>query len=220
MTVLGLYDTMTTVIRMILTKITYDKKNKAILETDEGYSVVFEPSTVLEFSLQEGDELSEAKLTEIIRYDMAERAKGYALNYISYRMRSEKEVADYLHGKEFDSEISSLVISRLRELGYLDDFEFAEAFVRDRLNLSKHGKSRIEFELKLKGIDSSVIQEVLRGSNAEELRNAVQLIQKKAKDLSDFKERRRITGMLARKGYSFDLISRAISLASIESDDE
>lgn len=220
MTVLGLYDTMAAVIRMILTKISYDKKNRAILETDEGYSVIFEPSTILEFSLQEGDELSEEQLTEIIRYDMTERAKSYALNYISYRLRSEKEVADYLHGKEFDAEISSLVIARLKELGYLDDFAFAEAFVRDRLNLSKHGKSRIEFELKLKGIDASVIQEVLRGSNATELRNAVQLVLKKAKNLSDFKERRRITGMLARKGYSFDMISRAISLAMAESDDE
>lgn len=205
---------------MILTKISYDKKNKAILETDEGYSVLFEASTILEYGLQEGEELTEERLTEIIRFDMTERAKAYALNYISYRMRSEKEVADYLRGKDFDAEISYAVIERFRELGYLDDTRYAESFVRDRLNLSKHGKSRIEFELKLKGIDPVVIQEALRGNSSKEFRNAVQLIRKKAKDLSDFKERRRITGMLARKGYSFDLISRAIALAAAESDDE
>lgn len=205
---------------MILTKIQYEKKNKAVLETDEGYSVILEQATVLEYSLHEGDELTEDELTVIIRHDMEERAKALALNYISYRLRSEKEVSDYLRGKDFDSEICSAVIVRFRELGYLNDAEFAEAFVKDRLKLSKHGKSRIAFELKLKGIDPLIIQEALRGIGSSELRNAVQLIRKKAGDLSDFKEQRRITGMLARKGYSYEMISRAISLAETEPDDE
>lgn len=196
------------------------KKNKAIIDTDEGYSVILERTTVLEYSLHEEDELTEEELTDIIRYDMEERAKSLALNYVSYRLRSEKEVSDYLRGKDFDSEVCSAVISHLRELEYLNDTEFAKAFVKDRLQLSKHGKSRIEFELKLKGIDPLIIQEALQGIGTSELQNAVLLIRKKAKDLSDFKERRRITGLLARKGYSYDMISRAISLAATEADDE
>ena len=92
-----------------------------------------------------------------------------AFRYLSFRPRSEKEIADYLQKKNPD--IVDAVITRLRELGYVDDVKFAQWWIRVRQGRKPKGMQLIIYELLSKGVTRDVIEQVLSSEmeNQEEL---------------------------------------------------
>ncbi len=89
-----------------------------------------------------------------------------ALKYLSLRSRSVKEVSDYLLKKGYSLEDANNAIQKLLELKFLNDDNFARSFTEQK---QKKGKSRmaIEFELKLKGINKEISQDVLNYSKSD-----------------------------------------------------
>ncbi len=179
------------------------------ITTNSNVSFMITKDTSLEYPLEEEQELSEDKLFEILYYDMTYKARIIALKFVSSRLRSEKEVRDYIRAKGYDDIIQDNVLESLRELGYVDDEEFAKCFVRDGMNLKKQGKQRLSFELKQKGICEENIQKALAQLAGHEVKNALEILRKKNFETADFKERVRITNYLKRKGYSYDTIKHA-----------
>ena len=53
------------------------------------------------------------------------------------------------------------VLARLQSERFIDDARYAEAFVRDKLNLSGWGAYKIKMSLRAKGISREVIEEVV-----------------------------------------------------------
>lgn len=89
------------------------------------------------------------------------RAYSRALNYLTARSRTVKEIADYLARKGFaDSEIHDAV-SRLQDLGLLDDRRVAKEWVSYCLSCKPLGKDRMEIDLVKRGVDRAIIQEIL-----------------------------------------------------------
>lgn len=93
------------------------------------------------------------------------------LNFISYRLRSKKEVVDYLkknvEKKKYPPELGEEVLSRLEELGYIDDQKFAEVLVASRRGGKKKGFGAIQRELKVKGVSEAIIAAVLGQQDKE-----------------------------------------------------
>ena len=84
------------------------------------------------------------------------------MNYISYQLRSEKEVRTYLKDKEINLEDRHLVVQRLKELNLLDDRTYGESYLRTQIRLGDKGPSVISQQLKTKkGCLKKVIQEVM-----------------------------------------------------------
>src|SRR5699024_4047126 len=75
-----------------------------------------------------------------------------AINYLSYRMRTKREIQIYIHDKYRTPEMTSDIIDRLEKEQLIDDQTFAEAFVRDRMNQTSKGPKIIVKELPEKGI--------------------------------------------------------------------
>ena len=73
------------------------------------------------------------------------------MNYISYQLRSEKEVRTYLKDKEINLEDRHLVVQRLKELNLLDDRTYGESYLRTQIRLGDKGPSVISHQLKQKG---------------------------------------------------------------------
>ena len=81
-----------------------------------------------------------------------------SIKYINVRLRSIKEIKDYLLKKEEDTDLIDEVISRLIKMGYLDDRRFTEAYIKDKLNFTSWGDYKIINELNKLGISSLDIE--------------------------------------------------------------
>jgi regulatory protein len=90
-----------------------------------------------------------------------------AARFLELRSRSVHEVRRHLADAAFPAELVDGAITRLLELGMLDDRAFATAWVESRDRARPRGKSALRHELALKGIDRETIVEVLTDRDGE-----------------------------------------------------
>lgn len=139
-----------------------------------------------------------------------------AVNYLSYRPRSEKEVRDKLKLKNAPPEIIEKVIETLKQQKFINDEEFARMWTSHRLKLSPKSKRVIKMELLQKGIDAEIIEKKLSGNDGEEvddLEQAKKLVENKIdryKNLPKQEIYQKLGGFLARRGFSWGTIKAAI----------
>ena len=128
--------------------------------------------------------------------------------YIDYRLRSVKEIKDYLKKKNVDSLDIDVVIERLLDNNYLDDDKFSLCFIKDKLNFTNMGEYKIINELKRHEIDNSIIDKYYYLMDNEVMNERiVKLIDKSfntGKDKS--KLRNKLYNNLVRLGYPMDLV--------------
>ena len=98
------------------------------------------------------------------RNEVYEKAKDAALTYLSYGMRTEKQMRTKLKEKGFDKEqdtcIIDDVIDFLKEYKFLDDEKYAVSYI-EYAQAKGHGMIKIKSELKNRGIDSFVIEDAV-----------------------------------------------------------
>lgn len=144
------------------------------------------------------------------------RAKNTAYRYLSYRPRSRAEIETKLRDKEFNETIVAAVLADLARLGYANDEQFARAWARSRIRLRGFGRRRIDQELKAKGI----LPEIIRDTFAEvfeetnETETAMQVAERKLRTMQHVEpeaRKRRLAGLLERKGYAFEVIREVLS---------
>ena len=188
----------------------------------EQYAFSVSEEVLIQFDLRKGKELSQAEIERIFYHEEVQKAYRRAIYYLSYRMRSEKEVNDYLKEHGFAEDIIHKVIARLREQNYLNDQEFAKAYVHTQINTSDKGPRIIQSTLREKGIKMNLIEEVLPLFTYDlQLKKAKKLCVKqisKKKSISKMQLEQNLKAMLTRKGYGPDVSSEAIrrSMDSID----
>lgn len=153
-----------------------------------------------------------------------EAAREVALRQLDSRSRSTGELRAAIESKGFAPEIAEEVISRLERVGLVDDAAFARALVSDRFRGSgKAGRALVE-EMRRKGLDEETIEEALGGIDADELRErALELARKRLRSMPTVPRDaalRRLTGMLARKGYAPSVCTSVVSQVLAEREDE
>lgn len=143
------------------------------------------------------------------------RAKDAAYRYLTHRPRSRAEIEAKLRDKDFDEAVINAVLSGLIRLGYLDDEKFARLWAESRVRLRAFGRRRIERELRVKGIDPSIIRETIDGVFAadHEIDIAKKAAARKAAGMNSLDRetrRRRVAGFLERKGFPYDVIREVL----------
>ncbi|HET7616396.1 MAG TPA: RecX family transcriptional regulator, partial [Bacillales bacterium] len=132
-----------------ITRITTQKKHKdrynVFLDRGNGEEFGFGVSedVLVAFTLGKGKEIDENELKSIIFEDEVKTAFNLAVRFLSYRMRTVKEITDYLQKKEAEPEVIEKVIGRLEHHQYIDDEEFAKSFVASRKRTSSKGPAVI-----------------------------------------------------------------------------
>lgn len=130
-----------------------------------------------------------------------------AIDLISRRLRSEREIRDYARRKAWPSHNTERVIERLKVKGYLNDKVFAESFVRGRLNTAKYSKKRIRLDLQKKGIDNDIIDGILH----DEVSDTNALAKLIAKRAPRYHDDNKLKAYLLRNGFNYDDINNAIA---------
>jgi regulatory protein len=210
----------------VISKITIQKKNKERYNIflDEEYAFSVDEAILISYNLRKGLEVTKEFLADIVDEDHIRKGYQSAINYLSYRMRSVKEVQDYLRKKELENEVINKIVDRLMNEKYLSDSEFAKAFVQTRLNLTLKGPEAIRRELIEKGVGEAEIEESLQlYSISEQLEKAVKFIKKKYPTklkTSRMEQDQKIHLLLVSNGFSHDIVKQAFKLFYEEAEDE
>ncbi len=152
------------------------------------------------------DESTASDATE----EAARRAIDAALNFLSYRQRTGREVRRKLVERGFSSDVIEAALARLAAVRLVDDEAFVSAYVRDRIAHRPMGVRRMIQELYQKGITREValpvIQKVLREEETDERELAERVVAKKRRTLKSRAQdesvlRRRLRDHLIRRGF-------------------
>jgi regulatory protein len=169
----------------------------------------FGVSRIVAAWLEVGQELSDEKISQLQAEDNQEVAYQRALKFIGYRVRSEAEVRDKLAKSDYSDDIIEKVIQHLGRVGILDDKRFAEAWVENRVEFRPRSRRALSFELRQKGISDNVIEETLANTPEDEqlayLAASKQSRKYRNLEWPDF--RRKLSGYLARRGFSYYTIA-------------
>jgi len=143
------------------------------------------------------------------------RAQDYTLKLLGYRERSRQEIQVRMERKGFQREVIEKVLRYLESQKYLDDRRFAELWTQGRLK-KRYGKGRVILELREKGVNQEIIDEVVKKaySSVDEIGMALDLVKRKRYNLEwaeDQRVARRVWEFLRRRGFSFSIIREVMS---------
>jgi len=138
-----------------------------------------------------------------------EKARKAAYKYLSYRVRTGRQVTEMLFRKGFDSETVTLVMDNLLEYGLLNDEAFAEQYVQKK---SLRPRSVMAADLKRLGVDEYIIDRVLADiDSGAEMRVAMSLALGMKKRRGNDYPLVKIAAFLSRRGFSQDIVERVCS---------
>lgn len=210
----------------IITKITTqtNRTDRFNIYIDEKYSFSVDEEVLLKFELKKGKEINSFLLNQIKFQDEIQKSYTLALGYLSYRMRSENEVRLFLKKKEIEEPLINETIHKLYTCNYLNDLDFAKAYVRTHVSGGNKGPITLQLELKEKGIRENFIQEALLdypfNVQVEHAKHLAEKSIKKEKNISERLLRQKLEQMLSRKGFTRDCIVMALVDVKIDKSDE
>lgn len=166
--------------------------------------------------------------------DKIERLKSKALNYCMWSLgntpKTRAQLTEKMVTKNCPPDIIEETLTRLEQMYLLDDNEFAESYVRSKQTMRK-GKRKIAQDLKQKGIDAAIIEQVLSDTTDEdETERAREVILKKLKSTQRLERHKRVNRLvsgLVRNGYNmgiaFSVVNECLDaeiLPEIDEDEE
>jgi regulatory protein len=198
------------------------KRNRYEISVDEKAAFQVSESVLTKSGLYSGKSIDQETIDAIILADTRERAHQIAVNFISYRPRSSKEVTDKLTRKGFVADLVREVVERLRELMLINDLEFARMFIRDKLRGKPMGRALLRRKLLDKGISfqatERVLKEYVTDENEQEAAKALatrklKMSRARFSDLEPIVRQKRLADYLLNRGFSTEVaykIARSI----------
>jgi regulatory protein len=164
-------------------------------------------------TLRKGQQLTESEIDELRQKDAVVKAVDYAANLLSYRPRSTKEIRERLLKHSFNDVVADAAIEKLLGLGYLDDRAFARFWIEDRNRFKPLGRRALSFELRNKGIEQAIIQELLE-EIVDEGDGAYEAALKRVRQMRGTTKRefkQKIGAFLQRRGFGYEAVNGALT---------
>ena len=115
----------------------------------------------LQSGLKPGDQVSDQELFELIQASDARRAQEKALYLLEYRNYSKRELTEKIARTAASREAAQAAAGRMEELGLIDDRRFGEDYARELFSRKGYGARRAAQELRRKGLDQELVQELV-----------------------------------------------------------
>ena len=196
-------------------------KNRVNVMVDGRYRFSLDIFQLVDLGMRVGNEYEEQELDDLEQESQFGKLYARALEYCLMRPHSAKEVRDYLYRKTRDTRtktgdikkgvsvaLTTRVYDRLVEKGYVDDTKFTRYWVENRSLTKGTSRRKLEAELRAKGVDSATIALQLEETERNDDTELLKIIAKKQKRYPD---QQKFIQYLARQGFSYDVIKRALS---------
>ena len=141
-------------------------------------------------------------------------ARKILLDQLTGQARTRSELAGKLAKKGVPDALATRLLDRFEEVGLVDDQAFARSWVQSRQPGKGLARRALAQELRRKGVDDEVAQVALDEVDPDdEVEAARQLVRRKLRTVGRLERDvavRRLTGMLARKGYPAGVCFRVV----------
>jgi len=206
---------------VFVTKIIRKKSRQPLYSVSVDGSKAFElnADVLAKFGLRVGDELTEKDVERILVEEARFRAHRLAVNYISYRPRSTREVSRHLMRKGYSKDLARSVAQHLQKAGLINDAEFAAMFVRDRIARRPVGRAFLRRALQEKGISPQLVEQVLNKALSDEAQQEaarelaakrLRLHQSSYAKLDAAHKKKRLFEYLLRRGFSIEIATKTV----------
>jgi len=147
--------------------------------------------------------------------DQRQKCFDFAARLLARRAHSRFQLSQKLRRHRFDNQTIEGVLADLERMGYVNDLQFAQSKAESDLNRRKQGKQRTMLDLVRAGVSGAVAEQavgqVYQGTDQRAV--AVDLAMKHKARLIKLEPqvaRRRLMGLLHRRGFDSDAIRHAI----------
>ncbi len=194
-----------------LTLQTHDHERVNVF-VDGEFAIGVNLATLQREGLYKGQVLDSVAWSRLERAEADHKAWEAALRMLESRPRSEREVRDRLKQKAYEPDQIEAVVVRLRELGLIDDRQFAKQWVENRATFKPKGAQALRQELARKGVDREVAAAVIAAatSPASEAKQCAEVARQAARRYQSSPDRatfeRRLGGLLQRRGFRWETI--------------
>lgn len=194
------------------------KGGKIALYLDGEYRMTVDPDTWYSLSFTDGCEIGDDEWQEIEFTVSSRQAYAQALRFLTLRAHSAEELYQKLL-KKHSPACASFAVERCRELGFIDDVDFASRYALELAERKHYGPSRIRQELYAKGISRELIDETVSHLEFDYAQSVRDTVEKKYRDcLDNEKGRRKMTAGLMRLGFTYADIKTALADYEIPED--
>ena len=200
------------------------RKGLVQLYLDGEEAVKLDREVFLRAGLRPGDQISDEELHQLILDSDARRAKEKALYLLEHRNHSKRELTEKIARTAASWEAAEAAAGQMEELGLVDDQAYARDRAREMFLRKRWGPLRVKQELRRKGSDGELIEELLEeyrqrdegGLVAENVRAVLET--KYSGWREDEKQRRRAFAALQRRGYSYEEIREGMAWDEFEAE--
>lgn len=200
------------------------KKDRYSIYLDDKYAFSVEEDVLVRNQLTKGTSLTAEEIETINEKDEYHRAYLQAINYLSYRMRSIKEMEQYLNKKEVYPGWIEQIIVKLIDEKLLDDRQFAESYVRDRMHQTSKGPQLIERELGEKGIPKTIAKAATalydRESQEEKASKWLEKEMRKKTGHSFRRRKEQLRMKLMQRGFDATITNNVMQNSELEQDQD
>ena len=200
-----------------ITKISEQKRreNRRNVYLDGAFAFGVNLNVVAKFRLREGQSLTDDEVTEIERGEVRQECFDRAMRLLEGRLHSRSELKRKLARHEYGEAVIEGVLNDLQRLNYVDDARFAKSKALSAAQHKHHGKRRAMMELLRSGVKGQIAKTALDEvyDATDPVAEARTLAEKQAtrlKRLEPAVARRRLAGMLQRRGFDYDAIKPVI----------
>ena len=200
------------------------KGEKIHLSLDGEYIATVNADYWFTCGIKSGSEVTPEQLEELLTESARRKMMNKALDLLSLRDYSRRELSDQLVTKAWakkeqkDMDLGSLkqqasdICDRLEELGLLNEERFARSYVDELIRRKHLSRSGLRTALIQKGVQRDIIETVLEAVDVDPVEQIRELLATKFKnrDLSDEKQKTRTVNALLRLGYRYNEIHAAM----------
>lgn len=197
---------------MVITGIKKQKYNgeRYNIYIDSKFSFSASDEDIVKYSLTEEMKIESEELESLIKKCEETKAYSYALNLLSIKDYTSKDIKTKLKLKQYSDQTIQSVLSRLESYDFVNDEKYVKKYIDYSLNIKKTGKNKILFDLQNKGIKSSDIKSIEIDEDIQ-YSNAYNLALKKIKSINNnTRIEDKVFRYLLSKGYDFDLIRKVL----------
>ena len=202
----------------------YEKKKNGMYQVffDNDNNIDISEEIILKYNLLLKKDIDNSLIDKMLDENKIYIAYNLAIKYISIKMRSRKEIREYLSKKNIDYDSINEVIKILEKEKYLDDDSYAKAFVNDKMVLSNDGPNKIRSKLIELGINSNSINIALELFDYDLQKEKVTKMAKKLVEVNRNKSaallKNKIITYLVNLGYDKSVINSVLSTVEIKND--
>ena len=172
-----------------------------------GEQYIMHSEIIVKYGITTGGEIEQDKLIEVIFESDIMIATNLAMNYVSSKLITTKQLKDYLYGKGYKTNVITKVIDKFNEYGVLNDENFANAFVNvKQRSLSKRA---IENKLMQKGVNKDIAKSCLE--DFDDTQVAIYTAEKFMKTKEYTEENiNKLLRHLSYKGFDYETINKVM----------